>query len=58
MDEEIIEKEELKVWQPYIEDHFVDILNGEKPVEVAREDLLSFRNTKHYTGTKTKFLEN
>ena len=38
---------ELKTWT-YRDDYFVEVLNGEKSLEEAREDLLSFRNTALY----------
>ena len=40
---------ELRTWT-YRDDYFVEVLNGEKSLEEAREDLLSFRNTASYTG--------
>ena len=49
-----IEKEELRAWN-YAIDHFLEVLNGEKSVETAREDILSFRNSKYYTGTKSEY---
>ena len=41
--------EELRVWS-YRDDYFVEVLNGEKSLEQAIEDLSSFRNTAKYTG--------
>lgn len=50
-----IEKEELRVWNTYIEDYFLDVLNGDTSLEEARENIKSFRNTKQYTGTNPIF---
>ena len=35
-------KEDLKVWDNFYEDFFVDILNGDYSLVDAREDLMSF----------------
>lgn len=50
-----IEIEELKVWKYYALEHFLDVLNGDKSVEEAREDILSFRNSEYYTGTNPEY---
>ena len=42
--------EELQVWS-YRDDYFVEVLNGEKSLEEAIEDLSSFRNTSRYRGS-------
>lgn len=55
--EEKIELEELDTWKPYIADYFLDVLNGETSLEEARDNILSFRNTEHYTGTKEEHKE-
>lgn len=47
---------ELRVWT-YRDDYFVEVLNGEKSLEEAREDLLSFRNTASYTGDDPELAE-
>lgn len=46
---------ELQTWA-YRDDYFVEVLNGEKSLEEAREDLLSFRNTDNYTGDDPEFM--
>ena len=48
------EKEELLAWN-YVEEHFIDLLNGEISLEETRENLASFRNSEYYTGTNDKF---
>ncbi len=47
---------ELLVWN-YRDDYFVEVLNGEKALEQAREDLLSFRNTASYTGDDPELMK-
>ena len=54
MQKEKIDIEELKAWS-YALEYLLDILNCEYSVEQAREDILSFRGTEHYTGTNEKF---
>ncbi len=49
-------KEELLVWD-YRDDYFVEVLNGDKSLEEAREDLASFRNTPHYTGNDPELMK-
>lgn len=55
------EIEEMDAWQGLLEDHsrtyFIEVLNGEKSLEEAREDLASFRNSEWYTGTREEFKE-
>ena len=53
--DEIIEREELKVWGHYVLDYFLDVLNGVVSLEEQRENILSFRHSEYYTGTKEKF---
>lgn len=48
--------EELAVWG-HRDEYFVEILNGEKTVEEAREDLASFRNNPSYTGNDPELME-
>ena len=43
------EEEEFGAWHGYALYHFLEVLNGEKSLETAREDLASFRNSKYYT---------
>ncbi len=52
-----ITKEELGAWGGYVDDYFCEVLNGEKSAEKAKEDLLSFRNSKWYTGDDSEFQE-
>lgn len=47
---------ELRVWS-YRDDYFVEVLNGEKTLDEAREDLASFRNTPSYTGDDPELAE-
>ncbi len=47
--------EELRTWS-YRDDYFVEVLNGEKSLEEAREDLASFRNTTYYTGNDPELM--
>jgi hypothetical protein len=49
---ETIEKEELGAWGIYALDYFLEVLRGEKTIEKAREDILSFRGSEFYTGSK------
>lgn len=51
----LIEMEELKAWGSYSDSYFLEVLNGEKSLETAREDIKSFRNSKWYTGTKEEY---
>ena len=46
---------EFRAWGGYTEDYFLEVLNGEKSIEQARDDLESFRNSEYYTGTKGKY---
>ena len=49
-----IEKEELRAWgEP--DYYFWQVLTGEISLEEMRENLLSFRNTKYYTGTNPEY---
>lgn len=52
-----IEIEEFRAWNGYESDYFLEVLNGEKSLKQAREDILSFRNSKYYTGTNPKYKE-
>lgn len=47
--------EELNAWEPYGREYFIDILNKEKDLDEAINDLNSFRNTKFYTGPDNKY---
>lgn len=47
---------ELQVWG-YRDDYFIEVLNGEKSLDEAREDLSSFRNTANYTGDDPELME-
>lgn len=49
------EKDELKVWILYIEDHLLDLLNGETTLSEEIENLASFRNSEHYTGSNEDY---
>ena len=49
------EKEEMYAWNGHEGYYFLEVLNGEKSLDTAREDLASFRNSKYYTGTKEEF---
>jgi hypothetical protein len=49
------EREELDAWKSYGLDYFLDVLNGETPIEEARENLQSFRNSEFYTGTNEEY---
>ena len=51
----IFTPEELQVWSQYMEVYFLEVLNGEKTLAEAQEDLASFRNTKYYTGDDPKY---
>ena len=53
--DEPITYEELQAWQPWVDQYFLDILNGAYNLETAREDITSFRNTKNYTGEVEAF---
>jgi hypothetical protein len=50
-----IEIEELKAWNIHTEYYFWQVLNGEKPLKEAIEDIKSFRNSRWYTGTQEKY---
>ena len=50
------EIEELDTWHHAL-DYFLDLLNGEADLEETRENLLSFRNTKYYTGRNKEYIE-
>ena len=50
-----IKIEELSAWKPYIKDYFLDVLNNPHLIKEFREDILSFRNTKYYTGVENKY---
>ena len=52
---EKFEIEEFVAWCGHAETYFLEVLNGEKTIETAREDLASFRNSKYYTGTNEEF---
>jgi len=54
-DKIFFEEEELKAWNGRAEYYFLEVLNGEKSLEQAIEDLASFRNSKYYTGTNEEF---
>jgi hypothetical protein len=56
-DKIIFEKAELRAWGYYLDGYFLDVLNGETSLEEARENLSSFRNSKHYTGSDPKYKE-
>lgn len=49
-----IEIEELKAWD-YALDYFIDVLNRDLSIDEARKNILSFRNSEYYTGTKGKY---
>jgi len=49
-----ISREELQAWQ-YQEEILWEILNKDKDLEEAIEDIKSFRNTKYYTGNDNKY---
>jgi hypothetical protein len=52
------EEIELNTWSDDgIKYYLFQLLNKEYTVEELREDLKSFRNTKHYTGSKPEFKE-
>jgi len=55
VDREKFEKEEFNAWLGHALDYFLEVLNEEKSVETAREDLASFRNSEYYTGTREEF---
>lgn len=50
-----IEKEELDAWNGHQDSYFLDVLNGETSLDEARENIMSFRNSKYYTGTQEKY---
>lgn len=47
--------EELEVWQQYLAEYFLEVLNGDKSLEEAQEDLASFRGGKWYTGSNPMY---
>ena len=50
-----IEIEEFKAWSGHTEYYLLEVLNGKKSLEEFKEDLLSFRNSEFYTGTKEEY---
>ncbi len=50
-----IEIEEFKAWHGNTEYYLLEVLNGNKSLEEFKEDLLSFRNSEFYTGTKEEY---
>jgi len=48
------EEDELEVWR-YQKKYFIDVLNGELPIQDCRENLASFRNSIYYTGSNPKY---
>lgn len=47
---------ELGAWGRYINDYFVEVLNGEKTIDTAAEDIKSFRGSQWYTGDDPEFV--
>lgn len=50
-----LEPEELDVWGSHSNHYFWEVLSGEKSLETARDDILSFRNSEYYTGNNPDY---
>lgn len=50
-----IQVEELRAWSDP-EYHFLELLNGNITLEETLENILSFRNSKFYTGNEPEFM--
>ena len=48
------EQDELEAWG-YQKQYFIEVLNGELPIQECRENLASFRNSRYYTGSNPKY---